>query len=156
MKRNLLGTRVVARRSGWMTVLMGVVLVFAAGLTGCEDQSAAHKTGRLLEKLHEQMNGQDWDAIYKGADDGFRQGTSKADFKKLFSAVHSKLGDAGAGYLRDTQIDSTFHGKYVTTWVDSDFTNDPEVHERVVWHEVGVGDYKLYRYDVDSKLLTGG
>jgi hypothetical protein len=151
----LLGSRGLTRCGFGGALRVAALMVSVVWLTGCEDQMAAHKTGRLLEKMHEQMNGQDWGGIYQGADPGFREGTGKADFTKLFSDVHRKLGDAGAGYLRDTQIDSTFQGKFVTTWVDTDFTNDPEVHERIVWHAVN-GTYKLYRYDVDSKLLTGG
>jgi hypothetical protein len=140
-------------RGGRKVLLAAAMAAAAMGLSGCVDDKAAHKTGRLLEKMHEQMNGQDWEGIYKNADEGFRQGMSFDDFKKLFSKVHKTLGDAGAGYTKDTQVQSTFDGTYVTMWLDSDFTNDPQVHEKVVWHESGT-TFKLYRYDVDSPLLS--
>jgi hypothetical protein len=148
MSLNRLCGRSLAVRAG-STLLLTLAVV---GISGCADPAAAHKTGRLLEKMHEQMNGQDWDTIYKNADDGFRKGVSYEDFKTLFIKVHKTLGDAGAGYTKDTQVESTFNGMYVSMWLDVDYTRDPEVHEHVVWHQVGP-TFKLYRYDVDSKLL---
>jgi hypothetical protein len=121
-------------------------------LAGCQVDDAQKHIGRQLTKLHEQMNGEETNAIWTAADDGFRQGITKQEFTRLFIRNHRKLGDAGSGLVRDTEIDSTFKGTYISMWLISDFANDPDVHEHVVWFGKD-GVYKLYRYDVSSKLL---
>jgi hypothetical protein len=121
-------------------------------LAGCQVDDAQKHIGRQLTKLHEQMNGEETNAIWTAADDGFRQGITKQEFTRLFIRNPRKLGDAGSGLVRDTEIDSTFKGTYISMWLISDFANDPDVHEHVVWFGKD-GVYKLYRYDVSSKLL---
>ncbi len=126
--------------------------VCLATLGGCQADDAEKHLGRQLTKFHEQMNGEETEAIWKAADPGFRQGVSKEEFTRLFINTHRKLGDAGGGLMRDEEVYKTFQGTYITMWLTTDFTNDPDAHEQVVWFGKD-GVYKLYRYDVSSKLL---
>jgi len=134
------------------TRLHALLLALLLGCAGCQADDSEKHIGRQLTKLHEQMNGEDTNAIWAAADEGFRQGISKQDFTRLFLRNHRRLGDAGSGLVRDTEIDTTFHGTYITQWLTSDFANDPDVQEHVIWFGKD-GVYKLYRYDVSSKLL---
>jgi hypothetical protein len=139
------------RRDGRAWLSLALLLCLTA-LAGCQADDSEKHIGRQLTKLHEQMNGEETNAIWNAADDGFRNGVSKADFTRMFITNHRKLGDAGSGLIRDTEIYNTFQGTYITQWLTSDFANDPDVHEHVVWFGKN-GVYKLYRYDVSSKLL---
>lgn len=128
------------------------LVVCLATLAGCQADDAEKHLGRQLTKFHEQMNGEETDAIWKAADPGFRQGVSKEEFTRLFLNTHRKLGDAGGGLMRDEEVYNTFQGTYITMSLTTDFTNDPDAHEQLVWFGKD-GVYKLYRYDVSSKLL---
>jgi len=132
--------------------LLLALLLGCATLLGCQADDSEKHINRQLTRLHEQMNGEETNAIWAAADEGFRQGISKEDFTRLFLRNHRKLGDAGSGLVRDTEIDTTFHGTYISQWLISDFANDPDVHEHIIWFGKD-GVYKLYRYDVSSKLL---
>ncbi len=140
------------RRRKQQPALAAAVLLCLAALAGCQADDAEKHLTRQLTKFHEQMNGEETDAIWKAADPGFRQGVSKEEFTRIFLNTHRKLGDAGGGLIRDEEVYNTFQGTYITMWLITDFTNDPDAHEHVVWFGKG-GVYKLYRYDVSSKLL---
>jgi hypothetical protein len=135
-----------------MLVLFAAAGFSMASMSGCAADDGQNRLSHQLTHLHEQMNAEDINAIYKEADPGFREGTSKADFAKLFLAIHRRMGDAGSGFMKDTEVESSFSGTYVTMWIDTDFTYDPDAEERIVWrgHD---GVYKLYRYDIQSRLL---
>jgi len=132
--------------------ILALLTMCLGALGGCKPDDAEKHIGRQLTKLHEQMNGEETNAIWNAADPGFRQGVTKQEFTRIFLNTHRKLGDAGNGLLRDEDVDNTFHGTYITMWLITDFTNDPDVREHVVWFGKD-GVYKLYRYDVSSKLL---
>ncbi len=132
--------------------LLLALSIGCATLLGCQADDSEKHIGRQLTKLHEQMNAEDTSAIWAAADEGFRHGTTQQEFTRLFLRTHRQLGDAGGGLVRDTDIDYTLHGTYITLWLITDFTNDPDVHEHIVWFGKD-GVYKLYRYDVSSKLL---
>lgn len=148
-------TRKAHSRSVWRegtALLYAAILLCLGGLAGCRGDDAERHLGRQLTKLHEQMNGEETSAIWNAADDGFRKGISKQEFTQLFIRNHRKLGDVGSGLLRDTEVYNTVDGTYVTQWLITDFANDPDAREHVIWFGKD-GVYKLYRYDVSSKLL---
>jgi len=151
MQSTIFARSQTVRREG-RALLFAVLLVCLGSLTGCQADDAEKHIGRQLTKLHEQMNGEDTSAIWNAADDGFRKGVSKQEFTQLFLRNHRKLGDAGSGLLRDTEVYNTLDGTYITQWLITDFASDPDAREHVVWFGKN-GVYKLYRYDVSSKLL---
>jgi hypothetical protein len=138
-------------RVGW-AVLPLILLLCTTVLTGCAPDDAERNLGRQMTKLHEQMNGEETSAIWNAADDGFHKGISKQEFTQLFIRNHRVLGDAGGGLTLDTEVYKTYGGTYITQWMITDFANDPDAREHIVWFGTD-GVYKLYRYDVSSRLL---
>jgi hypothetical protein len=120
---------------------------------GCRSvENAQAESTRMMNVLHEDINAGDINSIYSGADEGFRQGTTSSDSAQLFIAIRKKLGDAGKTYPQNTTISATLSGHYITATYETDFVNDPNAIERVVWHESD-GAYRLYRYDINSNAF---
>ncbi len=69
-------------------VLAAVVLAACGKLTHDKDVAAD-----AMDQFHERFNAGDFDKIYDTADAEFQGANTRADFLKLLTAVHRKLGD---------------------------------------------------------------
>jgi hypothetical protein len=71
-------------------LLLGCVLLSSAGCSLSSRQHAA----AAIDVFHNELNAGDFDAIWNGADDQFREASSRQNYDRFVSSVHRKLGRA--------------------------------------------------------------
>ena len=74
-----------------MLLLLGCALL---GTTACGVSSSRQQAAVAIDAFHNELNAGDFDAIWNGADDQFRQTVSRQSYDKFVTAVHRKLGRA--------------------------------------------------------------
>jgi len=62
------------------------------GMQGCGVPSAKPMAEAAVTVFHSQLDAEQFDAIWDGADDLFRSKTSREEYAKFVGAVHKKLG----------------------------------------------------------------
>jgi hypothetical protein len=72
-------------------LLLGSALLSTAG---CNASSSRQHAESAVDVFHRELNAGDFDAIWNGADDQFRQSVSRQSYDKFVGAVHRKLGRA--------------------------------------------------------------
>jgi hypothetical protein len=72
-------------------LLLGCALL---GASACGVSSSRRQAAAAIDTFHNQLNAGDFDAIWDGADDQFRQTLSRQSYDKFVTAVHRKLGRA--------------------------------------------------------------
>jgi hypothetical protein len=72
-------------------VLLGCALLCGAG---CGVSSSRQQAEAAIGVFHSELNAGDFDAIWDGADDAFRQSVSRQSYDKFVGGVHRKLGRA--------------------------------------------------------------
>jgi hypothetical protein len=72
-------------------LLLGCALLCSAG---CGLSSSRQHAAAAIDVFHNELNAGDFDAIWNGADDQFRETTSRQSYDKFVGAVHRKLGRA--------------------------------------------------------------
>ena len=72
-------------------LLLGCALL---STTGCGVSSSRQQAAAAIDVFHNQLNAGDFDAIWNGADDQFRQAVSRQSYDKFVGSVHRKLGRA--------------------------------------------------------------
>ena len=118
--------------------------------------SSALVQGRKLatasvRHFHQQLNAEEYEEIYREADEGFRAGQSHDELVKFLQAVHRKLGNAGHENQINIRVDTNTRGTFTTTWYNTSFVNGP-ASERFTW-VTGGGALKLYGYHIESNAL---
>lgn len=64
------------------------------GSAGCGVSSSRHHAEAAIDVFHRELNAGDFDAIWNGADDRFRETATRESYDKFVGAVHRKLGRA--------------------------------------------------------------
>lgn len=72
-------------------LLLGCALLCTAG---CGVSSSREHAAAAIDVFHNELNAGDFDAIWNGADDQFRETVSRQSYDKFVGAVHRKLGRA--------------------------------------------------------------
>jgi outer membrane biogenesis lipoprotein LolB len=72
-------------------LFLGCALLCTAG---CGVSSSRQQAAAAIDAFHNELNAGDFDAIWDGADDQFRQAGSRQSYEKFVDAVHRKLGRA--------------------------------------------------------------
>jgi hypothetical protein len=74
-----------------LLLLVGCALLSTAA---CGLSSSRQHAAAAVDVFHSELNAGDFDAIWDGADDQFRQAASRQSYDKFVGAVHRKLGRA--------------------------------------------------------------
>lgn len=72
--------------------LAGLLGLLLLGVQGCGMSSAKPVADAAVISFHSQLDAAQFDAIWNGADERFRNGTTHEAYGKIFAAVHRKLG----------------------------------------------------------------
>lgn len=72
-------------------LLLGCALVCTSG---CGVSTSRQQAAAAIDVFHNELNAGDFDAIWNGADDQFRETVSRQSYDKFVGAVHRKLGRA--------------------------------------------------------------
>jgi hypothetical protein len=76
----------------WLTVLSPLLLMGGCGLFWAKAKETASRAEREAAVFHQRLAAAQYAAIYDAAAPEFRDAISRADFAKLLSAVHDKMG----------------------------------------------------------------
>lgn len=105
-----------------------------------------------VTQFHLQLDSGQYNAIYNGTDEKFRQVSSEKDFTLLLDAVHRKLGRVQNAELKNFQIGwYAGQGQTVTLIYHTQFA-EGRADERFVWHISG-GQPLLVGYNINSNDL---
>jgi hypothetical protein len=121
------------------------VLAFAvlSGVSGCGGMSTAKpKAEAAVEVFHQELNSADFDAIWNGADEGFRSSGTREKFNNYLQAVRSKLGKV---------VSTTNSGWFVRTF---NFKTGVNLRQRTTFeHGTGTEDFNYIVQGDEVKLL---
>jgi hypothetical protein len=126
------------------------VFYFSHGSAVLESTRGQKLANIAVEHFHEQLNNDRYDEIIGEADEGFSQ-AGKDDLLKFFSAVHAKLGDAGASSFDNINVSATPTRTFVTTRYSTAFSRGAAT-ETFTWIKKA-GALKLYGYNINSNAL---
>jgi Protein of unknown function (DUF4019) len=132
--------------------LAGLVIAILLGLQGCGVSADKAKAEAAMGVFHQQLDAEDFNAIWSSTDDALRAATSRPNFEKFVQAVHRKLGHvvktSGAGW----RVQSFNFKTSVVLQQKTDFEHGSgtETFTFVVHGE----DLKLAGYHVDSTDLV--
>lgn len=116
--------------------------------------SGPHEEGALVQSLHAAMAKHDWDSIYAGADERYRQILTPEESAKMFARVVGVLGEPVSCKPGKTSISKRPNGNTIQTECETTFSHDATGHEMFYWHESG-GEYRLAGYNASSTALMG-
>ena len=135
----------------WSLTISGILFAVLIWKCGSGLLEAKKLTEPVVARFHSKLNAGEYEQIYSEADEGFRQSGSKEDVIKLFSAIHRKLGDAGATTFGSMNVNATLTGTFITTQYNTAFTGGTAT-ETFVWLRDG-GSVKLHGYNINSSAL---
>jgi len=129
-------------------VLFSCCFIVSCGSSAKSVQLAKDSVGMF----HAQLDTEQYNAIYQGADEKFHSASTEGDFTKLLQAIHSKLGTVKEANLRNTGV-AWFAGQgaSVTLVYDTKFTEGSGT-EQFVWH-IKDDRAALYGYHINSNDL---
>jgi hypothetical protein len=135
----------------WSIAVAAVVLVFLMWQCGSALVHGQKLATASVRHFHQQLNAEEYEEIYREADEGFRAGQSHDELIKFLQVVHGKLGNADHENQVNIRVDTNTRGTFTTTWYNTTFVNGT-ASERFTW--VTGGDVlKLYAYHVESNAL---
>jgi hypothetical protein len=128
------------------------MLLAAWVLVSCGSSKNIQLAKDSVGMFHAQLDTEQYNTIYKTADDKFHSAISEAEFVKLLQAVHNKLGTVKESNLRNTGV-AWFAGQgYTVTLVYDTQFSDGSGAEQFVWH-VKDNQPALYGYHINSNDL---
>jgi hypothetical protein len=138
----------------WKLALIAGAVVMCYGLwtIGSGLYQGARLSAASVAHFHEQLNANEYQAIFDEADEGFQQAGTRDESIKFLQAVHTKLGDAGAVHLTNTNVQANTNGSFVVTTYSTTFAHATAV-ETFTWVKKG-GALKLRGYNINSKALV--
>jgi hypothetical protein len=135
----------------WSLAATVVILLFLMWQCGSALVQGRKLVNAAVQRFHQQLNTEQYEEIYREADDGFRAGQSHDETIKFLKAVHKKLGNAGNATQANVRVDTNTHGTFTTTSYNTIFANGSAT-ERFIWVKSG-GALKLYGYHIESNAL---
>jgi hypothetical protein len=127
-------------------------LLLLAVLNSCGSGKSVEIATKGVEQFHSQLNSEQYQKIYVGADEGFHKATNEADFIALLQAVHNKLGMVQTSQRTNYQVGmSTGQGTVVTLVYDTTFDQGSGT-EQFLWH-MRDNQPVLLGYHINSNAL---
>lgn len=131
-------------------ILLLLAVLLAAG-TSCSMAKGKNIAEAAVDGFHKQYNAGQFHEIYSQTDEGFKKGTTEADFILLIEAVHRKLGEVKQASPAGWGVNATPGGTIATLGYDVDFVEGKGT-EQFVFRVVG-DKALLFNYNVNSPLL---
>ena len=135
----------------WSLAATVVILLFLMWQCGSALVQGRKLANAAVRHFHQQLNTEEYEEIYREADDGFKAGQSHDESIKFLQAVHKKLGDAGDEKQVSVRADTNTHGTFITTWYSTAFATGTAT-ETFTWVKTS-GTLKLYAYHIQSNAL---
>jgi hypothetical protein len=139
-----------AARGFRSVVVLGLLGVSLA--VGCSPEKPLESAKSATAEFHARYNGESYATIYAAADGAFKEASSEANFVKLMSAVHRKLGVEAHTRLRTWNVIRGAAGTHVIMSYSSQFEAG-EAREDFTW--VVDGEHtRLVGYNINSPTLV--
>ena len=135
----------------WSLAVTGVVLLILMWQCGSAMVQGRKQANTAVQSFHQQLNTEQYEEIYRDADDGFKAGGDHDDLIKFLQAVHKKLGNAVDATQASIRVDRNTHGTFITAWYNTAFTSGSAT-ETFTWVS-GTSTLKLYGYHIQSNAL---
>jgi hypothetical protein len=134
--------------------VLGLSLCLCAGLfvVACGSQKDLAAADVAVTRFHQQLDSEDYAAIYTQADQRFRDVTKQDDFIALMTAVHRKLGRVGSATRQGFFVNYNTSGTRIRTTYGTKFS-DGDAQEQFVWSKSG-GNVALLGYNIQSNSLV--
>jgi hypothetical protein len=104
-----------------------------------------------VERVHQQMNAEQFTDIYAEADPALRASSASQDFLDFMTAVHRKLGNVQSAKRTHFFVNFTTAGTRVTLNYETKFGGG-DAQEEFVWAVSGK-QAKLFGYHINSMAL---
>ena len=128
-----------------------VIAAVALGMSGCSSGKKLAAAEQAVTEFHTQLEQEQFDAIYDGADSAFRDAGTRDNMIRFLSKVHRGLGKIGNAERKTYFVNFNTSGTFVSLTYETSFQADPKVHEEFTYR---VGDTaKLIKYHVNSDVL---
>jgi uncharacterized protein YgiB involved in biofilm formation len=131
-----------------VSVAIAAVLV----LTACSASSDMALAERAVEKFHQQMNTQQFEAIYEEATEEFQKSDPKEQTINFLRIVTTKLGDVRSAKKAHWNVTFGFGQTGVTLVYETQFKEEVAREEFV--YRVKDSEAKLLTYNVQAKALV--
>jgi hypothetical protein len=134
--------------SYWFPVLLSL-----AFLSSCGSSENLQIAANAVEQFHSQLNAEQYQQLYAGADEGFQRATKQEDLVALLQAIHAKLGRVQSSQRTNFQVGvSTGQGTTVSLVYNSTFERGPGT-EQFLFH-MRNGQAALLGYHINSNALV--
>jgi hypothetical protein len=132
-------------------VRLHVCIVLCLCLFGCgakEDLAAADVA---VGRFHEQLDSQNYSAIYTQADQKLRDSSKPEDFTAFMDAIHRKLGHVESATRQQFFVNYNTSGTQIRLTYKTKFSGG-DAEEQFVWGKSG-GKLALLGYHINSTAL---
>lgn len=132
----------------------GSVILMLFCLTACSSvKSDLSLTDQAVTRFHQQLDSEQYHAIYSGSHAEFRKQAPEDDFVSFAQAVHRKLGHVRYTSLKNFQVRwLAGKGTVVTLFYETQF-EEAKAGETFNW-QVNDGKPLLYGYNISSNALV--
>jgi len=127
-------------------------LAFGGMLTGCSGSSDMTLAERAVERFHQQMNAQQFEAIYDEATEEFQKADSKEQTVNFLRIVNTKLGDTRSA--KKVRWDVNFGPWERTVVLGYETQFKEEVAREHFLYRVKDSQARLMSYNVQAKALV--
>ena len=127
-----------------------------AGLTlfslSCNVSQNISETKQAITHFHEQMDSEQYTAIYRDADDLLRKKNTEKDLTAILAGIHRKLGAVQKSEFNGVNVNATTQGTFIGLIYKTHFA-EGDGTETFRWH-VADNKCKLVSYYVNSAALV--
>lgn len=127
-----------------------VVFAALAMVAGCSMQQSFKDADAKVAQFHSARDRGQWQTIWTDADPQMRESTSHAQFDKLMSAVHRKLGKVRETKQTGWNANATTGGTFATLTYQTTFERGSGV-EQFVYRKGDAGRLTLVSYTIQSQ-----
>jgi hypothetical protein len=117
----------------------------------CSAQKDLAAADTAVTRFHQQLDSQDYAAIYTQADQKFRDATKQNDFAALMTAIHKKLGQVGSAERKRFFVNYNTAGSQIRVNYATKF-GEGDAEEQFVWSKRG-DNLALLGYHINSNTL---
>jgi Protein of unknown function (DUF4019) len=135
----------------WSLGLTAILLTYFMWQCGSALVQGRTLANAAVHHFHEKLNSGQYEEICRSADQAFTAAQGHEEVVKFLTAVHRKLGNAGAESQVNIRVDSNTNGTFITTFYRTEFASGAAT-ETFTWRKSG-GAIRLLGYNVQSSAL---
>jgi hypothetical protein len=103
------------------TLARGILAVSLVWVCGCSAQADLATAETEVAHFHQQLNEGVFSQIYADASEGLKKSAKEADFEKLLTSIHTKLGSVRQSKRTNWNVNFHTAGTFVTLVYDTEF-----------------------------------